>query len=405
MKYMGLPPDELLQSGAGFSAQELRGFLPAMDRRSRRSTDSARLTSYIRQLCVLGVESHTVMPPLIEAIKHLVGADFGTFWWAGENYEAADIYLEPADAQVAAALPQYVTTPEEFAQRCREAHGLDFVTAMRTGCGWGNTTTHGAGFLRSLEFELMWRPAHIRHGLELTVTQNSRGWGSVMLTRANGARPFDSRAEAALASLSSFVAHAVLNPVRTHRFAALPTESGVVVSDYAGRILWQSMHGIRLMRQAEANTAAFETRPQTLPGWLRLLVERVKLSGANEVCAPPVMHRRTPWGEFGVRAYPLLGQDPTLRSATCFAIYIERREPLVLQTVRGAHQLRLSRRQAELCSHLAGGASYAEIARRIGVRPASVIDHVRKMYTRFDVHDRHGLLHTLATAALSSTSR
>lgn len=405
MKFTELPPDELLQSGAGFSAQELRGLLPATDRRSRRSTDSARLTSYIRQLCVLGVESHTVMPPLFEAIKQLVGADSGTFWWADESYGLADIYLEPADAQVAAALPRYVTTPEEFAQRTREAHGADFATAMRTGRGWGNTTTHEACLLKSLEFELMWRPLNLRHGLELTVTQNGRGWGSLIFVRANGARPFDSRAEAVLASLSSFVAHAVLNPVRARRFAALPTESGVVVSDPAGRILWQSAQGIRLMRQAEANATAFETRPQNLPGWLRLLVERVKLSGANEVCAPPVTHRRTPWGEFGVRAYPLLGADPTLRSASCYAIHIERREPLVLQTVRGAHTLGLSKRQVELCSHLTGNASYAEIARRVGVRPASVIDHVRKMYTRFDVHDRHGLLRTLGAAALSSTVR
>lgn len=62
--------------------------------------------------------------------------------------------------------------------------------------------------------------------------------------------------------------------------------------------------------------------------------------------------------------------------------------------------LGLSRRQAELCAHLAEGSSYDEIARKIGVRPASVIDHVRKMYTRLDVRARLSLLQAVKAAAL-----
>jgi len=394
---VALKPDGILQSGAGFSTEALKDCLPVTGRGLRRSASTARLVSHIRQLCVLGVDSYALMPVLIEHVKRLVGADCGTFWWAGDNHRAADAYFDAESLKVAATLSCHAN---EFDRNTREAHGADFAAAMQRGRGWANTVRHEAMLLRSREYELFWRSGHWRHGLELTAVQNGRGWGSVVMLRPEGARPFDARTEAALAPLSAFMAHAVHSPASARRFAAEATESGVVVSDRAGRILWQSALGARLLQQAIPQVMPFAATAKELPDCLRSLIARLQHAGAAETCAPPMVHRHTRWGEFDLRAYPLLDHGPDLRSASRFAIHVERREPMVLQAARGAYRLGLSVRQSHICAHLAEGASYADVAQKIGVRPSSVIDQMRKMYTRLDVHDRAGLLQALSAAAL-----
>lgn len=398
---MTWPRDEMLQSGPGFSTEVLRDCLPVTGRGVRRSTSTARLASHIRQLCVLGVDSYTLMPVLIENVKRLVGADTGSFWWADDDYRIANVYLEPEFSSLAATLSRYENAQDEFSRLNHEAHGLDFASAMQCGRGWGNTARHEAIFLRSREFEFFWYPTRCRHGLELTAVQHGRGWGSIMVTRPEGAQPFDARTEAALAPLSAFLAHAVRSPASARRFASKATESGVVVSDRTGRILWHSALGARLLQQAAPQTMSFTLAAKSLPNHLRPLIARLLHADAEEMRAPPAMHHRTHWGKFTLRAYPLLNMDPDLRSATCFAIHIERHEPIVLRVTRGAHSLGLSKRQVDICAHLAEGTSYPDIAQKIGVRPTTVIDQVRKMYMRLDVHDRPGLLHTLSAAALA----
>jgi DNA-binding CsgD family transcriptional regulator len=395
-----LPADGILQTSTGSLSQAFREDLPRK-RGLHRSASTARLVSHIRQLCVLGVDSHTLMPALLDAVGSLVGADWGMFWWADENYQPGDIYLDPEPLKHALALAQYAPSPADLAKHTRKAHGVDFATGMRRGYGWRNTARHPAAFLSSLEFELLWRPMHARHGLEHTVVQDGRGWGSFVFGRARDSPAFDARAEAALAPVSAFVAHAVRAPIGAHRIGAEAIESGIVVCDRTSHILWHSALGVHLMQQATPQPKPFTVPDKTIPDWLRPLIARLLRGCAREISAPPVMQRRTHWGEFTLRAYPLLDHDPELRSATCFAIHIERREPMVLQVSRGAHRLGLTRRQADICAHLAAGTSYPDIAQRIGIRPTSVIDQMRKMYTRLDVHDRPSLLRTLSTAALT----
>jgi len=47
--------------------------------------------------------------------------------------------------------------------------------------------------------------------------------------------------------------------------------------------------------------------------------------------------------------------------------------------------------QKKVCSLLLSGLSQREIAGRLGVAPNTVIDHIRKIYLKLDVHSFEGL--------------
>lgn len=69
--------------------------------------------------------------------------------------------------------------------------------------------------------------------------------------------------------------------------------------------------------------------------------------------------------------------------------------------------LPLSAKQKEVCLLLTEGASYQTLAERLGVRPNTVIDHVRKIYDKLDVRSHRELLSKLAqgSSAIVPSSR
>jgi DNA-binding CsgD family transcriptional regulator len=280
----------------------------------------------------------------------------------------------------------------------RAAYGIDLPTAMRRGRGWGNTARLPA-FATSEEYGNVWLPARFRHGIEVTAVQNGRGWGSFVLWRGLGGRAFSAQEEALFAPLSPFLGHAVRGPARGPLPGADAPETGVVISDKAGRIIYRSACTERLLQLASAQPTIFTEPSRTLPDWLRLLIGRLLRVHDDPTVRPPIAFRRNRWGDFTCRAYPLLEGDVDPRSAARFAIYIEYRKPLAVQITRAAFVLGFSARQSELCVYLATGASYVDVARRMGVRPSTVVDHVRKLYVRLNVRDRESLLGTLRSVS------
>jgi DNA-binding CsgD family transcriptional regulator len=58
-------------------------------------------------------------------------------------------------------------------------------------------------------------------------------------------------------------------------------------------------------------------------------------------------------------------------------------------------ELPLSKRQAQVCAHLAGGYSYEKIAGCLGISKHTVIPHGRGIYNKLDVHNRTELRNRL----------
>ena len=65
----------------------------------------------------------------------------------------------------------------------------------------------------------------------------------------------------------------------------------------------------------------------------------------------------------------------------------------------------LSTKQKEVCLLLTEGPSYQHLAERLGVRPNTIIDHVRKIYDKLDVRSHHELLSKLAQESYTIASK
>ena len=71
---------------------------------------------------------------------------------------------------------------------------------------------------------------------------------------------------------------------------------------------------------------------------------------------------------------------------TLIAIHVEHFVPLELEIETRGFEFGLSERQRQLCTCLLHGRSYADIEQLLSIRHSTVIDHVRKIYAKLDVH-------------------
>jgi len=113
----------------------------------------------------------------------------------------------------------------------------------------------------------------------------------------------------------------------------------------------------------------------------------------GEAAPPPSKRQIMPWGCFEFRASWLLNHfnhgDPLI------AITIELRVPRKLSLLQAMHALGLSDRQKDVCLLLAECLPHEEIARRVGIRRTTVVDHIDKIYVKLGVRDRASLLSVL----------
>ena len=65
--------------------------------------------------------------------------------------------------------------------------------------------------------------------------------------------------------------------------------------------------------------------------------------------------------------------------------------------MRGIESLPLTRRQSQVCRMSANGASYAEIAKQLGISKHTAIAHARWIYDKLDVHNRSELINRLVS--------
>ncbi len=108
------------------------------------------------------------------------------------------------------------------------------------------------------------------------------------------------------------------------------------------------------------------------------------------------------WGRFVYESTPMapLGEG----AAPMLHVGIRQQEPYGLGLRRAIDALPLSPAQREVCALLHAGRSTSDIAASLSIAPATVADHVKKIYARLDVHSVHELsarIHRQVTARVA----
>lgn len=358
---------------------------------------SAAQISYIRQLCFLGLGGQVIMAEILRALHALVPSTFNLFLWADAHHQLSNMYSENSAMYLAQSryLKDFYNSGEV------QAYKTTFSEAMRTGRGWRNTERLGPEFLASDIYHHLLKPCDIRHCVEVTIWDNSRGLGSIVLNRSHDQKPFREEEEMRLRSLMPYLVHG-LRGMRDLRGEATPSgESGTLIIDNQDRIVQFCPEGKRLLMLATHNKFSGASSPFQDSAAIKRLRSNLESGlhseapGMNsEVRSVPVQRHRNAWGEFVFRGYPL---SPRTERDGSIAMVIERHEPTPITLMRTLRKLPVTARQREVCLLLSYGYTHSMIGERMHVSKHTATDYVRKIYDKLDVRSQDQLMKKLMT--------
>lgn len=366
------------------------------------STPYQRARAALQALCALRLHPEVLVPAVLEALHAVVPSDRNLFDWTDAQGRLVRYFIEgPIDTTIAQL---YF---DEFHNR-REAEAMPAFESLRhvpAGVRSAAELAH-AGFYRSALYHEIWRPQGFHTRLEAVLrTPDQRLLGSLVLYRGPGCKPYTPEDEHRLAAvLPAFTAAldaagpAVAHD--THVPSPDPPETLLLTLD--GQLCHVSAGAHRLLLMAEGG-ASRETlsRPlQKLAGHLvPMLLARLRESallqsqpgGMSAVAlgpAPSIVHE-TPAGQFVARGDLLRAAEPGLGPLA--QVTLRRLEPHRVALERALRSLPLTPGQLAVCRPLYQGLTAAEIGAHLGVAPATVIDHVRKLYRKLDIGSAQAL--------------
>lgn len=213
----------------------------------------------------------------------------------------------------------------------------------------------------------------------------------VALYRTQNQKPFDEQDQARLMYLRPYIIHAY-QATNGIDFEPSPNgESGVLIMDTQGKLLYQSPEAKRILHQARYPRLLIESRGQD-----RLLMRLAELSrnlqniflGCD--APPPSFSHAGPNGQFTFRAYWLAGCQNGPEGLV--GITVEHRQPLTLKILQAMRETPLSPAQKEVTLLLAQGLAFERICERLHIKQTTLKDHIRKIYLKLDIHQREELL-------------
>ncbi len=357
----------------------------------KRATEIA----HFRQLCCLGVHSQTAMPSLLKNLHGLIGSSSNSFYWAAENGDITNVYMEQLMPKDIAAY----FFMEFLNNRTREFSALDLRKYLPKGQVVGNTAkVFPKSFLRSDVYNLIWRPQSRKQLLWARVRDSQGRANGIALSRVVGDAEFSERDEQTLTQLVPYLAHALNAQPVTPAQLVDNGESAVVVVNRRGEVEHESAEGRHLLLLAAHRRISPEAvdwcGDTDIPPLLTILLERIEAIAAGRPALTPVIELQNLWGKFVLRGYPMESNSATISGPV--VVLIERYVPIKLKLLNSMQSLPLSAKQKEVCLLLTEGSSYQNLAERLGVRPNTIIDHVRKIYDKLDVCSHHELLSKLA---------
>jgi len=364
---------------------------------------SAQMAS-LRALGALGLPAELFIPAALEMMHGIIPSLRNLFDWTDAQGNLIRYYFEgPIDPRIAA---HYF---EEFHNR-REGDVMPTFRQAVTGRSVIRSAQEleNSAFFGSALYNEIWRPQGLHTRLEAVV--RDAGWrplGSLVLYRGPGERSFSREDEQLLEQASRYVARGLEVPsagLVAGEFVERRDRRAVLSLDAEGRLCHLSPDALKLLLLSHGDVTPDNVgrshRREDFPT-LSLLWQhhrRPAAPGSDGL----VITVENAWGRFVYESTPLapLGDG----AAPMLHVGIRQQEPYGLGLRRAIDALPLSPAQREVCALLHAGRSTSDIAASLSIAPATVADHVKKIYARLDVHSVHELsarIHRQVTARVA----
>lgn len=346
---------------------------------------NAAAIATLRELCGLGLAAEALIPALLEALHRVIPSACNLFDWVDAQGRIQRYYFEgPVDPAIARL---YF---EQFHNKLEAEAMPRFVDVVR-----GNATVLGAEqlnhrrFFDSALYNEIWRPQRLHYHLEGLVRDgDGRALGSLVLYRERGERIFSAADEATLARLLPYVARALQRGAQAGRESEFAhCREAVVNLDAQGSIVHLSRHAFKLLLLAHGELSpASAARPPASEDFptLALLHRRLWHERDASRDARCTLRLANAWGQFAFDAERLAAVSAAMPELT--AIRIAHHLPRELLEFHRLAASPLSPAQRKVSAMLLRGWPQTRIAAELGVSASTVIDHVRKIYRKLDLH-------------------
>ena len=344
----------------------------------------------LHELCGLGLHAEVLVPAVLEALHDAVPSYRNLFDWTDEHGRLLRYFVEgPIDAAIAQL---YF---DEFHNR-REAEVMPRFEAVRAAPAGvtGPGDLDHPGFFASDFYNAIWRPQGFRTRMQ-AVLRGRQGQllGQLTLYREPGAPRFTAADERCLAALlPDFAAglQAAGPPPADERYIPGPEAAETLLLTLQGEVCHASPGAQRLLMMAEGGISRVAlSRPldalagRLLPMLLVRLRERAAQGVAAAMAPPPSITHETVNGQYLAQGHLL---QPRQEGAQPLAqVTLRRLEPHRVALERALRGLPITPGQLAVCRWLYHGHSHGDISQQLGVAPATVVDHVRKVYRALDL--------------------
>lgn len=352
----------------------------------RPAARSARVT--LRQLCGLGLPPAMALPSLLAALRNIVPATHGAFFFCDKVGNIVNMYAER------------MLSPEAMA-RYHEHHfrgdsgafAGEFLGRVAAVSQVSSRTVTPAERLTGYYQDVLARLG-VEHMLYGIVRDGQRVVGQLSLYRdAQGGR-FSRDDETALQDVLHYLARALTVPVTpaTVSSAARVAEEAVAVLQADGAIRFADGNWLRLVRMARGEPIA-PGKAHAEGTAIAEFTAALLAAARKQTSAAHVVE--SAWGSFAFRHFDMESPD----GAHACALVVSRLAVDAVSLAEGAARLGLTPQQREVALLLMQGASNADIANRLGVSIHTATYHVKRLSARLGVHERQQVAQVLRAAA------
>jgi DNA-binding CsgD family transcriptional regulator len=341
--------------------------------------------AYLRQICCSGLSREVAITEFLKSVPLLITSNSNTFS-VGERGLIPHYHLAGFDlAEMSAVAPKIIAqyhTPQ------RQARAMAWFSQHPI---IDNPKIMEESFYLTDLYQQIYLPFDMHHLLWAPLMLGDKNAGVLGLYRPRHQKPFDSRDQAHLLGLLPYLAHAYAAVNDVNFDSGADSHSGMLVMDTQGSILFQSPEAKALLEQARyPRLLNDQRRHDRLMQKLAALCHNLLGIYRGENTPPPSFVHTGPNGQFVFRAYWLNAYDQG--ESRMIGVTIEYFQPLTLKILRALRDLPLSPSQKEVALLLAQDVSFEQIAQRLHIKPTTVKDHVGKIYSKLDIHQRDELL-------------
>jgi DNA-binding CsgD family transcriptional regulator len=254
-----------------------------------------------------------------------------------------------------------------------------------------------ANFQKTMFYDEFAQPMGFGRIARLAIRRAGVPVGAIWLTRATGDRDFSKRELIALLEAGAYAEHVLVAGSDDTPCDTANGEKGLLISDLNGVVQYVTEGTEGLLHLAAGMPRDAIVLSIARYEWARPLLshlaQRIATLENGQKADVPLMVVHNTSGSYSLRASRMRG--PAGEISNLISVQITRHIPLILRLLELPQVRALPSREKQACLLLLEGRSTREIALRMGVSNNAIVQHIRSLYNRLDIHRREDLLAAL----------